>query len=234
MKKEVLAIIPARGGSKGVKRKNIRELNGIPIIGYTINAARNSKYVSRVMVSTEDAEIADVSMSLGAEVPFLRPSELASDNSPTMDCILHMLKYLEENEGYIPDYVVLLQCTSPLRTSKHIDEAYEKLINSSFDSIISVAEVESNPYWSNIFKGEKLEYFIEDGKKITRRQDLPEVYRMNGAIYLAKLNVLKNENTFECENLTGYVMDEYASVDIDTEMDFKIAEVILKEFSNRI
>lgn len=234
MKKEVLAIIPARGGSKGVKRKNIRELNGIPLIGYTINAARNSKHVSRVMVSTEDAEIADVSMSLGAEVPFLRPSELASDNSPTMDCILHMLKYLEENEGYIPDYVVLLQCTSPLRTSKHIDEAYEKLINSSFDSIISVAEVESNPYWSNIFKGEKLEYFIEDGKKITRRQDLPEVYRMNGAIYLAKLNVLKNENTFECENLTGYIMDEYASVDIDTEMDFKIAEVILKEFSNRI
>ena len=234
MKKEVLAIIPARGGSKGVKRKNIRKLNGIPLIGYTINAARNSKYVSRVMVSTEDSEIVEVSMSLGAEVPFLRPSELASDNSPTMDCILHMLKYLEENEGYIPDYVVLLQCTSPLRTSKHIDEAYEKLINSSFDSIISVAEVESNPYWSNVFKGEKLEYFIEEGKKITRRQDLPEVYRMNGAIYLAKLNVLKNENTFECENLTGYVMDEYASVDIDTEMDFKIAEVILKEFGNRI
>ena len=195
MKKEVLAIIPARGGSKGVKRKNIRKLNGIPLIGYTINAARNSKYVSRVMVSTEDSEIAEVSMSLGAEVPFLRPSELASDNSPTMDCILHMLKYLEENEGYIPDYVVLLQCTSPLRTSKHIDEAYEKLINSSFDSIISVAEVESNPYWSNVFKGEKLEYFIEEGKKITRRQDLPEVYRMNGAIYLAKLNVLKNENS---------------------------------------
>ncbi|MEG0308656.1 MAG: acylneuraminate cytidylyltransferase family protein [Clostridium sp.] len=229
MNKEILAIIPARGGSKGVPRKNIRDLEGKPLIGYTIEAAKKCSGVSRVIVSTEDNEIAEVSKQFGAEIPYLRPSELSGDNSPTIDCILHTISYLKENEGYIPDYILLLQCTSPLRNSVHIQEAIDKLINSEYDSLVSVCESEVNPYWSNVFEGEKLKYFIEEGKNITRRQDLPDVYRLNGAIYLIKLDVLKTEKTFEPEELTGYVMDAYSSVDIDTEMDFKIAEVIMKE-----
>lgn len=229
MNKEILAIIPARGGSKGVPRKNVRELNGKPLIGYTIEAAKKSNKVSRVVVTTEDIEIATVSKEYKAEVPYLRPDELSQDNSPTMECILHMLNYLEKTEGYVPDYVLLLQCTSPLRNYSHINEAIDKLLNSDYDSIVSVCEAEVNPYWANIFEGDKLKYFIEEGRKITRRQELPNVYRMNGAIYLIKTEVLKKQKTFEPEEVMGYIMDSYSSVDIDTEMDFKIAEAIIKE-----
>ncbi|GAA0773243.1 acylneuraminate cytidylyltransferase family protein [Clostridium subterminale] len=229
MNKEILAIIPARGGSKGVPRKNVRELNGKPLIGYTIEAAKKSNRVSRVVVTTEDIEIATVSREYKAEVPYLRPDELSQDNSPTMECVLHMLNYLEKTEGYVSDYVLLLQCTSPLRNHSHIDEAIDKLLNSDYDSIVSVCEAEVNPYWANIFEGDKLKYFIEEGRKITRRQELPNVYRMNGAIYLIKTEVLKKQKTFEPEEVMGYIMDSYSSVDIDTEMDFKIAEAIIKE-----
>lgn len=229
MNKEILAIIPARGGSKGVPRKNVRELNGKPLIGYTIEAAKKSNKVSRVVVTTEDIEIATVSREYKAEVPYLRPDELSQDNSPTMECVLHMLNYLEKTEGYVPDYVLLLQCTSPLRNHNHINEAIDKLLNSDYDSIVSVCEAEVNPYWANIFEGDKLKYFIEEGRKITRRQELPNVYRMNGAIYLIKTEVLKKQKTFEPEEVMGYIMDSYSSVDIDTEMDFKIAEAIIKE-----
>lgn len=229
MNKEILAIIPARGGSKGVPRKNVRELNGKPLIGYTIEAAKKSNRVSRVVVTTEDIEIATVSREYKAEVPYLRPDELSQDNSPTMECVLHMLNYLEKTEGYVPDYVLLLQCTSPLRNHSHINEAIDKLLNSDYDSIVSVCEAEVNPYWANIFEGDKLKYFIEEGRKITRRQELPNVYRMNGAIYLIKTEVLKKQKTFEPEEVMGYIMDSYSSVDIDTEMDFKIAEAIIKE-----
>lgn len=230
-KKNILAIIPARGGSKGVPRKNIKDLNGIPLIAYTIKAAIKSRKVSRVVVSTDDVEIAEVSRSYDAEVPYLRPSELASDTATTIDAVLHMLNTLKDKEGYIPDYVLLLQCTSPLRGVKHIDEAIEKILNTDLDALVSVCEAEVNPYWANVFDGDKLKYFIEEGKSITRRQDLPEVYRFNGAIYLIKTEVLYREKTFEPENLTGYIMDEYSSVDIDTELDFKIAEVIMREIS---
>jgi len=229
MNKEILAIIPARGGSKGVPRKNVRELNGKPLIGYTIEAAKKSNRISRVVVTTEDIEIATVSREYKAEVPYLRPDELSQDNSPTMECVLHMLNYLEKTEGYVSDYVLLLQCTSPLRNHSHIDEAIDKLLNSDYDSIVSVCEAEVNPYWANIFEGDKLKYFIEEGRKITRRQELPNVYRMNGAIYLIKTEVLKKQKTFEPEEVMGYIMDSYSSVDIDTEMDFKIAEAIIKE-----
>ncbi len=229
MNKEILAIIPARGGSKGVPRKNVRELNGKPLIGYTIESAKKSNKVSRVVVTTEDTEIATVSREYKAEVPYLRPDELSQDNSPTMECVLHMLDYLEKTEGYVSDYVLLLQCTSPLRNHSHINEAIDKLLNSDYDSIVSVCEAEVNPYWANIFEGDKLKYFIEEGRKITRRQELPNVYRMNGAIYLIKTEVLKKQKTFEPEEVMGYIMDSYSSVDIDTEMDFKIAEAIIKE-----
>ncbi len=225
----ILAIIPARGGSKGVYRKNVRDLNGKPLISYTIEAAKKSKYINRLVVSTDDFEIAETSKKYGAEIPCLRPEDLSGDVAPTVDCVVHMLNYLKESEGYIPTHVMLLQCTSPLRNFKHINEAVEKLKSSSENALISVCESEVNPYWTNVFDGELLKPFIKDGYKITRRQDLPDVYRINGAIYLIETELLLKEKTFQPSSLTGYVMDSYYSIDIDTELDFKIAEVIMNE-----
>lgn len=229
MEKKILAIIPARGGSKGLPRKNIKKLKGIPLIAYTINAARECEYVDRVVVSTDDEEIADVSRRFGADVPCLRPSELAEDTTPTIDAILHMINYLKENEGYSAEYILLLQCTSPLRNSNHIREGISKLMNSDAEALISVCEAEVNPYWTKVFDGDKLKSFIDNGVSINRRQDLPDVYRLNGAMYLIKTDVLIRKRTFQPENLIGYIMDHKSSVDIDTELDFKIAEVIMSE-----
>ena len=227
--KKILAIIPARGGSKGIVGKNIKELNGKPLIAYTIEEAKKSEHINRIVVSTDNEEIANISKKYGAEVPFLRPLELAQDDTPTIECVIHMLNVLKENEDYIPDYVCLLQCTSPLRTFNDIDGTIEKLLSTGLDSAASVCEAEVNPYWTNIFNGERLEYFLKDGKEITRRQDLPNVYRLNGAVYVAKCDVLKNEMTFETEYTTGYVMDKNSSIDIDDIIDFKFAELLMKE-----
>ncbi|WP_455791217.1 acylneuraminate cytidylyltransferase family protein [Clostridium butyricum] len=229
MDKKILAIIPARGGSKGIVGKNIKELNGKPLIAYTIEEAKKSEYINRIVVSTDNEEIANISKKYGAEVPFLRPLELAQDDTPTIECVIHMLNVLKENEDYIPDYVCLLQCTSPLRTFNDIDGTIEKLLSTGLDSAASVCEAEVNPYWTNIFNGERLEYFLKYGKEITRRQDLPNVYRLNGAVYVAKCDVLKNEMTFETEYTTGYVMDKNSSIDIDDIIDFKFAELLMKE-----
>lgn len=226
---EVLAIIPARGGSKGVPRKNIKELCGKPLIAYTIEASINSKYITRTIVSTEELEIKDISLSYGAEVPHERPINLASDSSPTIDTVIELLNWLKLNEGYVPDYVCLLQCTSPLRTEADIDNTINKMINTGMQAAVTVCEAETNPYWTNVFNGDKLEYFIKEGKNITRRQDLPSVYTINGAVYVIKTEILMKERTFEVDNLTAYVMSSENSIDIDNMIDFKIAEVLMKE-----
>lgn len=225
---DVLAIIPARGGSKGLPRKNILPLLGKPLIAYTIEEAKKSKYISRVIVTTDDDEIAQVSIKFHAEVPFMRPKDLASDNISTNDVIRHTLDTIMLQDGKLPQIICLLQCTSPLRTVEDIDNTIEKIIKSDFDSAVSVCEVDNNPYWMNVFNGEKLSYFIEEGKNIKRRQDLPKVYQMNGAVYVTKTEAFLRENNIECESITGYIMDKEKSVDIDTSIDFKIAELILK------
>ncbi|WP_017211316.1 cytidylyltransferase domain-containing protein [Clostridium beijerinckii] len=227
--KKILSVIPARGGSKGVPRKNVRQLNGKPLIAYTIEEAKKSRYIDRIVVSTEDEEIAAVSREFGAEVPYLRPKELADDNSPTVDCVIHMLNWLKENENYMPDYVCLLQCTSPLRTFEDIDRTIEKLINTHMDGALSVCEADINPYWTNVFEGDKLKYFIEEGKQITRRQDLPKIYSVNGSVYIIKTDVLLYNKTFEVDNITAYIMKNENSIDIDNEIDFKFAELLVKE-----
>ncbi|NFN92755.1 acylneuraminate cytidylyltransferase family protein [Clostridium botulinum] len=226
--KKILAIIPARGSSKGVPRKNIKELNGRPLIAYTIEEAKKSKYIDRIVVSTEDTEIAEVSKMFMAEIPCLRPLELANDDTPTIDCVIHMLNLLKDNENYTPDYVCLLQCTSPLRTVDDIDGTIDKLITTGMDGAVSICEAEVNPYWTNVFVGNRLQYFFKEGKKITRRQDLPKIYRLNGAVYVAKSDVLQKERTFETDKVTGYVMSCERSIDIDTEFDFNIANLLLK------
>ncbi|NFE20894.1 acylneuraminate cytidylyltransferase family protein [Clostridium botulinum] len=226
--KSVLSIIPARGGSKEVPRKNIKNLNGKPLIAYSIEEARKSKYIDRTVVSTEDVEIAKVSQKFGAEVPCLRPLELSRDDSPTIDCVIHMLNWLREEQNYIPDYVCLLQCTSPLRTYEDIDGTIEKALTSNFDGAVSVCEAEVNPYWTNVFDGDKLKYFLEEGKQITRRQDLPRVYRINGSVYVIKTEILLDEEVLEPSNITGFIMRNKKSLDIDDNEDFMLADLLIK------
>ncbi len=227
--KIVLAVIPARGGSKGVPRKNIRDLCGKPLIAWTIDEAKKSKYIDRVIVSTEDEEIADISREYGAEVPFLRPIELARDDTPGIEPILHCINWLKDNENYYPNYVSTLQCTSPFRTSNHIDEALEKLIEEKADSIVGVCKSEISPYWMKKIEDGKLVDFIKGSNKYTRRQDLPVVYRINGAIYIGKTDILMKNKNWHTDNTLPYIMSQEDSIDIDTMLDFKLAELIMKE-----
>ncbi|SHK01229.1 acylneuraminate cytidylyltransferase family protein [Tepidibacter formicigenes] len=227
---EILAIIPARGGSKGVPRKNIKNFNGKPLIAWTIEAAKKSKYVSKVLVNTEDKEIAQISKEYGADIPFLRPENLAQDDTPTMDVIIHTIKKLKENSNYNPDYILLLQCTSPLRNENHIDEAVELIINKKVDSIISVTEVEHTPFWMKKIdnNGHLQDFIAYDKKKLTRRQDFPKLYRLNGAIYIAKTDKLLEFKDFETNRTIPYVMDRVSSIDIDSLEDFNIAQFYMK------
>ncbi len=231
---EILSIIPARGGSKGLPGKNIRPLNGKPLIAYTIEEALKSKSINRIIVSTDDTVIAEVSRKYGAEVPFLRPDELSSDYSPTIDTVIYTIDRLRQTEDYFPDYVCLLQCTTPLKTAVHIDEAVEKLLLSGMDGIVSVCETETHPYWMQVFHGDKLEYYVNQDKKISRRQDLPAVYKFNGAIWVAKTSKILEEHNLIQKNQTGYIMKVEDSIDIDTEMDFQYAEMLIRERENRL
>jgi N-acylneuraminate cytidylyltransferase/CMP-N,N'-diacetyllegionaminic acid synthase len=228
-KYEVLGIIPARCNSKRVINKNIRKLNGKPLIAYTIEAALKAKSLTRVIVSTDSEEIADLSKSLGAEVPFLRPCELAQDSTPMLAVLQHAVESLEQKENYKIDIIMILQPTSPLRKSCHIDEAVRKLIDTDADSVVSLCEVEHSPYWMKKIKGDKVFDFIEGSEKYTRKQDLPKVHRLNGAIYVTRYKALVEENRLLGDNTRAIIMNQEDSIDIDTELDFKLAELVLKE-----
>lgn len=225
--KKIVAIIPARGGSKGIKRKNIRKLNGKPLISYTIEQALRSKYIDRVIVSTEDLEIAEISKSFGAEVPFLRPQELAQDDTPGIEPIIHAVNYLNSEENYSFEYVMCLQCTCPLRKVEDIDNSIEEINAKNADSLVSVCESEVNPYWIKVIEDGKLVDFIKTNVAYVRRQDLPKVYRLNGAIYLARAEIILNRKTWYTDNTIPYVMDRLSSVDIDDEMDFRYVEFLM-------
>lgn len=233
--KTVIAIIPARGGSKGVKRKNLKELGDKPLINWTIEEAKKSKYIDKVIVSTEDNEIGEVAEKSRTCV-IKRPIELALDNSPTIDSIVYTLDKLKKKK-YIPNYVVLLQCTSPFRTSRHIDEAIEFFNDNKekADSLISVVLEKNVPYWLKFIddNGFLKDFIKYDKKKFTRRQDFKKIYRLNGAIYMSKIDKIYENKSFESEKTISYVMDEKSSIDIDTEEDFEYAEFILKKIKEK-
>jgi len=218
-----LAIIPARGGSKRLPRKNVLDLNGKPLIAYTIEAGVKSSYINKVLVSSDDSEILEISKQYGAET-IIRPDELASDTATTFDAIKHSIK---NSKHY--DYVVLLQPTSPLRDSKQIDEAIELLIEKDADAIVSVCEVDHSPLWSNTIEETlSMQSFLKEEVLNKRSQDLETYYRLNGAIYICKIDkLLEEESFFLKENIFAYVMDRESSIDIDEEFDFRIAEVLI-------
>lgn len=226
-----LCIIPARGGSKGLPKKNVKTLIDKPLIAWTIEAALKSKYVDKVVVSTDDSQIAKISNEYGAEV-IIRPMELASDTASTMDVILHALEYLKNNRNYTPDYVTLLQCTSPLRDENHINEAIECILynENEVDSLISVTKEEHPPWWLRTINTEGYieRYFDYDVANSIRRQDFVELYRPNGAIYIAKTNILKAHKAFQTDKTVPFIMDYVSSIDIDTEDDFDLAEFFIR------
>ena len=189
--KTFLAIIPARGGSKRLPRKNILDLAGKPLIAWSIESALKSKYIDKVIVSSDDDEILQISKSFGANL-IKRPQELATDISTSFDAIKHTI-----NETQLHDYIVLLQPTSPLRNKKHIDESIQTLISKDADAIISVCEMDHNPLWSNTLpENESMNHFIREEVKSKRSQDLDDFYRLNGAIYICKTDLLLKEETF--------------------------------------
>ena len=220
--KTFLAIIPARGGSKRLPRKNVMPLAGRPLISWTINAALQSEYIDKVLVTSDDDEILQVSERFGVEV-IKRPKHLAQDTSTSFDAIKHAI----ENTCSF-DYIVLLQPTSPLRTNQHIDEAIRKLDSKSADAIISVTQMEHSPLWANILpENESISDFLKDEVSNKRSQDLETYYRLNGAIYICKTEKLLYTGSFFLKsNSYAYKMSNTTSVDIDTGMDFKWAEFL--------
>jgi CMP-N,N'-diacetyllegionaminic acid synthase len=228
MKTGILAIIPARGGSKGLPRKNIRRINGKPLIYYTIKEAQESKFLDRIVVSTDDQEIARVAISFGVEV-ITRPAELAMDDTPSLPVFQHAIRYLEEVGDSYYDTIVILQPTSPLRTAADIDGAIGKYLQTGCGSVLSVCRAEHPPHWMFTLQGDILEPVIEGGDKITRRQDIPEVYRLNGAVSVTHRDNIMKQNRIITDDARAFIMPEERSIDIDTELDFKLAELLLKE-----
>ncbi|MBU2995976.1 acylneuraminate cytidylyltransferase family protein [Cellulophaga baltica] len=224
---KALVVIPARGGSKGVPGKNIKKLNGKQLINYTIEAARHLFEDKNIIVSTDDNKIKTAVEQSGLKVPFLRPAYLATDEANSYDVIMHTLKYYLE-KGSKPEVIILLQPTSPFRTQKHITDAL-KLYNSSLDMVVSVKESSSNPYY-NLFEEEETGYLLKSKKgKFTRRQDCPKVWEYNGAIYIINVSTFLKGDFSTFKKIKKYEMDELSSIDIDTKLDWKIAEYVIKE-----
>ncbi|MCM0083479.1 acylneuraminate cytidylyltransferase family protein [Geomonas sp. Red32] len=224
---DIIALITARGGSKGVPYKNIREVGGKPLIAWSIEAARKSSPELRVVVSTDDAEIAAVSADFGAEVPFLRPAELAGDHASSESVALHALTWLAEREGYRPRLLLLLQPTSPLRTSADIDEAVRLQAACDADAVVSVTPNERPVQWLRRVDDGGLLVPWMAGEQLARRQEAEEIYRLNGAIYLIKTEVLVSEKTFYPPATRPLVMPVERSLDIDSEFDLLLADLLL-------
>jgi CMP-N-acetylneuraminic acid synthetase len=220
---KILAVISARGGSKGVPNKNIRPLNGKPLIYWTIKEALLSKFITRTIVSSDSPEIIKIANSFGCETPFKRRKDLALDTTASIDVVLDAV---EKCPGY--DWVILLQPTSPFRKACHIDGAIERTLLHNAKSCVSVVMVEENPHWMyKINVNFKLEKIIDENI-YQRRQDLPKIFRLNGAIYFSKISRLINERTFVDKDTISYEMSQKESIDIDTEYDLKLSQDIFK------
>lgn len=221
---KILAIIPARGGSKGVPRKNIRDLAGKPLIAWTIEEAKKSKYITRLILSSDDEEIIKIAKHYDCEVPFVRPMEFSQDDTPGIAPVLHAI---EKCPGY--DYVVLLQPTSPLRTVEDIDNCIDYILKEQAEFFVSVTETEKTPYWMYTVEDKNLKPLMNQENLITRRQDSPKVYVLNGAIYVARVDSLVKAKTFLTKDTRAFVMPNERSFDIDNELDMIVCETILNQ-----
>lgn len=223
--KKIIAIIPARKGSKGLVDKNIKELNEKPLIAYTIEAAKESKCFDSIIVSTDSEKYAQISKKYGAEVPFLRSEKNSSDTAGSWEVCNEVLGKLDKKY----DILVLLQPTSPLRNSQHIKEALDLFFEKNANIIVSVTKMSHPIQWCNYLPDNlSLNNFVKEENKNKRRQDLPESYKLNGAIYIIKSELIRPGLDLFCENSYAYVMEEKNSLDIDDEINFITAEVMIK------
>ncbi len=232
----ILGIIPARGGSKGLPGKNIKKLAGKPLIKFSIESAKQSR-INKILVTTDDKKIAKIAKSAGAEVPFLRPKSLSSDRSSIIEVVKHSLKFLKDKQSYIPDIIILLQPTSPLRNQNLIDKSISKLTRSNCTSVISVLKIKTHPYSAFWFKKNYLKPFRKDYEKFERRQKIPSLYYPTGSVYTFWYDTLKKFNSMYGTRIKPII--EENQLDIDNNFDFFLAEMTLlkwknsKKFSNR-
>lgn len=226
----VFALVTARGGSKGVPNKNIRLLGGKPLILWTIETARQSKGIDRILLSTEDEEIARIGRDAGVEVPFKRPAELAGDESSHVDVVLHALRWLKDNEGSLPEYLLLLQPTSPFRTPQDIEAAIDLAVQPPRSpAVVSVCDCIHHPYWARrVLPDGTLQDFLSLDLKDQRRQAFPKAYALNGAIYLNQVESFLRTRSFIPRGTRAYIMPAERSLDIDTLWDFHIAELLMR------
>lgn len=228
MNENILAIIPARSGSKGLPHKNIKKLQGKPLLAYSIEAALQSEIFTDIILSTDSTEYAAIGREYGATVPFLRQKDLASDQAKIADVILDILD--KASKSY--DYFMLLQPTSPLRTSKDIIQAYELLAEKKASSVVSVCKAEHSPLWMNNLPADlSLANFLPVEHK--NRQELQDFYRLNGAIYLCSVASYLQTKSFYGKKSFAYIMDSLHSIDIDSELDFITAESVLRHLTNK-
>ena len=230
MKSNILAIIPARIGSKGLPKKNIKLLAGKPLIVHTILAAKKSKFISKVIVSTDDKKIASIAKKYGAEIPFLRPKELAKDTSPTLPVLKHTVRWLEKNQKYKTDIVVCLFPTYPLRGQKEIDAVISKLLKTNAGSVCTVCNAEHHPYWMSKMQGDKTFFFKNRKTKIPERQNLPKLYVLaGGVVAIKKKELMRQKLVFYAKDNRGVVIPSEKCTDIHTLKDLTIAEALMKK-----
>jgi CMP-N,N'-diacetyllegionaminic acid synthase len=227
----IVAVITARGGSKGLPRKNVLPLAGKPMIAWTIEAAKSSARLERIIVSTDDDEIAEVCRVCGVEVPFMRPPELAEDGTPHIDVVEHAVRWLESQDGCFPDYVLLLQPTSPLRTGRDIDAAIQIAESSHPPAVVGVCEAQQHPALVKRLcdDGTLADFIPNPTNAYLRRQDLPPAYFVNGAIYLNQRESLAQARTFIPPGARPCIMSVEDSIDVDTAWELRVAELMLSE-----
>ena len=223
----VFGVIPARGGSKGLPGKNLKRLGALSLIGHAVASARDARMLTRYVVSTDSAEIADEARRHGAEAPFLRPAELASDHAGMVPVLQHAVRWLESAASVRPDFVVTLQPTSPFRTGAEIDRTIAMVADTGADSAQTLVEASYHPFFMKTLDGDRTIALFADGKKYVRRQDAPAVYQPSGAVYVTRYPLLMEEGQVLGHDNRGIVMPFEASVNIDTEWDFLLAELLL-------
>ena len=227
--KRILALIPARGGSKGLPGKNIRELAGKPLIAWTIETAVSNPYIDKTVVSTDSDEIADVARRYRAEVPFLRPSRLSTDKAKGIDVSRHAVQWLKDHDDFF-DLILTLQPTSPLRQLEDVTNAIELFFKKTARAVVSVCECQHHPWWTNrLPEDNSLDGFLRPEALNTNRQDLPTYYQLNGAIYLTTVKNMLCENIIYGQDGYAYIMPRERSVDIDTVEDLKFAELYINQ-----
>ena len=224
-----LGVIPARGGSKGLPGKNLRKLGSLSLIGQAVASAREAALLARFIVSTDSREIADEAKLHGAEVPFLRPAEFATDQAGMLPVLQHAVRWLVSSAGVRPDLIVTLQPTSPFRTGTEIDATIRKVIDTGSDSAQTLSEASYHPYFMKTLDGDRTVALFPDGHRYVRRQDAPPVYQPSGAVYVTRYATLMEQGHILGEDNRGVIMAFEASVNIDTEWDFLLAELLLRE-----